>query len=103
MSTYTPHITAERREAIQRASRAVVRLAVIPEAKTPAHQRNAVVGDVMAYTDTEAWDAVAVLEWMVSAHGLIPAEEAEAERLAGQALARAGMAQQLAAGSEAGR
>lgn len=101
--TYTPHTTPERREAIRRAARAVVRLATVPEAKEPAHRQNAITGDVAAYTDTEAWDAVAALESMVYALGLVSAEEVEADRLASQTLARAELAAQLLTTSQARR
>lgn len=59
--TWSPNISSERREAIGRAGRAVVRLAVDAEAREPAHRQNVIVNDVQAFSDREAWDAVAAL------------------------------------------
>jgi len=80
--TWTPNISTDRREAIGRAGRAVVRLAAEPQAKSSAHRQNAIVNDVSAYTDREAWDAVAALEHMVWTRGLVSEQQAEAERRA---------------------
>ena len=80
--TWNPNISTERREAIGRASRAVIRLAVDPEAREPAHRQNVIVNDVRAFTDREAWDAVAALEDMVLSRGLVTAQQVEAERRA---------------------
>lgn len=80
--TWSPNISSERREAIGRAGRAVVRLAVDPEAKEPAHRQNVIVNDVQAFTDREAWDALAALEHMVLSRGLVSAQQVEAERRA---------------------
>ena len=79
--TWNPNISTERREAIGRAGRAVVRLAVDPEAKESAHRQNVIVNDVRAFTDREAWDAVAA-EDMVLSRGLVTAQQVEAERRA---------------------
>ena len=80
--TWTPNISSERREAMGRAGRAVVRLAIDPEAKEPARRQNVIVNDVQAFNDREAWDAVAVLEHMVLTRGLVSAQQIEAERRA---------------------
>lgn len=80
--TWNPNISTERREAIGRAGRAVVRLAVDPEARESAHRQNVIVNDVRAFTDREAWDAVAALEDMVLSRGLVTAQQVEAERRA---------------------
>ena len=80
--TWNPNISTERREAIGRASRAVIRLAVDPEAREPAHRQNVIVNDVRAFNDREAWDAVAALEEMVLSRGLVTAQQIEAERRA---------------------
>lgn len=80
--TWSPNISSERREAIGRAGRAVVRLAIDPEAKETAHRQSAIVNDVQAFTDREAWDAVAALEHMVLTRGLVTAQQIEAERRA---------------------
>ena len=80
--TWNPNISTERREAIGRAGRAVVRLAVDPEARESAHRQNVIVNDVRAFTDREAWDAVAALEEMVLSRGLVTAQQVEAERRA---------------------
>ena len=80
--TWNPNISTERREAIGRAGRAVVRLAVDPEAREPARRQNVIVNDVRAFTDREAWDAVAALEDMVLSRGLVTAQQVEAERRA---------------------
>ena len=80
--TWSPTISSDRREAIGRASRAVVRLAIDPEAKEPAHRQNVIVNDVQAFSDREAWDAVAALEDMVLSRGLVTAQQVEAERRA---------------------
>ncbi|WP_028708034.1 hypothetical protein [Propionicicella superfundia] len=77
--TWNPNISTERREAIGRAGRAVVRLAVDPEARESAHRQNVIVNDVRAFTDREAWDAVAALEDMVLSRGLVTAQQVEAE------------------------
>ena len=80
--TWSPNISTDRREAIGRASRAVVRLAIDPEAKEPARRQNVIVNDVQAFSDREAWDAVAALEHMVLSRGLVTAQQVEAERRA---------------------
>ena len=80
--TWNPNISTERREAIGRAGRAVVRLAVDTEARESAHRQNVIVNDVRAFTDREAWDAVAALEDMVLSRGLVTAQQVEAERRA---------------------
>lgn len=80
--TWSSNISTERREAIGRAGRAVVRLAIEPEATLPARRQNAIVNDVSAYTDREAWDAVAALEHMVVTRGLVTDQQIEAERKA---------------------
>ena len=80
--TWNPNISTERREAIGRAGRAVVRLAVDPEARESAHRQNVIVNDVRAFTDREAWDAVAALEDMVLSRGLVTAQQVDAERRA---------------------
>jgi hypothetical protein len=80
--TWSPTISSDRREAIGRASRAVVRLAIDPEAKEPAHRQNVIVNDVQAFSDREAGDAVAALEHMVLSRGLVTAQQVEAERRA---------------------
>ena len=80
--TWNPNISTERREAIGRAGRAVVRLAVDPEARESAHRQNVIVNDVRAFTDREVWDAVAALEDMVLSRGLVTAQQVEAERRA---------------------
>ena len=80
--TWNPNISTERREAIGRAGRAVVRLAVDPEARESAHRQNVIVNDVRAFTDREAWDAVTALEDMVLSRGLVTAQQVEAERCA---------------------
>lgn len=80
--TWNPNISTERREAIGRAGRAVVRLAVDPEVRESAHRQNVIVNDVRAFTDREAWDAVAALEDMVLSRGLVTAQQVEAERRA---------------------
>ncbi|QAY64982.1 hypothetical protein ET495_17325 (plasmid) [Xylanimonas allomyrinae] len=68
-------ITADRREAICRAGRAVVCLSVDHDATEPAHRQAAIVNDVRAYDAREAWDAVAALEHMVFTRGLAPATD----------------------------
>lgn len=79
----TNHTTSsDGREAISRAARAVVRLAVDPDAKEPALRQNVVVNNVDAFTDREAWDAVAALEHMTLSRGLVSAEQVEDERRA---------------------
>ena len=80
--TWSPNISSERREAIGRASRAVVRLAIDPEAKETAHRQNILVNAVQTFSDREAWDAVAALEHMVLSRGLVTAQQVEAERRA---------------------
>jgi len=80
--TWTPNMSSERREAIGRAGRAVVRLAADPAAKEPARRQSAIVNDVKAYSDREAWDAVAALEHMVLSRGLVSAQQVERERRA---------------------
>lgn len=60
----------------------MVRLAVDPEARESAHRQNVIVNDVRAFTDREAWDAVAALEDMVLSRGLVTAQQVEAERRA---------------------
>lgn len=73
--TWTPRITPDRRAAIGRAGRAVVRLAPDPTAKESAHQQNAIVNDLGACTDRMAWDAVDELERMVCRLGVVTAED----------------------------
>lgn len=80
--TWSPNISTDRREAIGRAGRAVVRLAGDAEAKEPAHRQSVIVNDVSVYSDREAWDAVAALEHMVLTRGLVTAQQIEAERRA---------------------
>jgi len=80
--TWSPNISAERREAIGRAGRAIVRLAADPEARQTARRQNVIVNDVSAYTDREAWDALAALEHMVVTRGLVSPQQIEAERRA---------------------
>lgn len=90
--TLNPTISTERREAIGRAARAVVRLAIDPEATLPAHRQNQIVNDVSLFTDRESWDAVAALEHMVFVRGLVSAEQMDTERraavLMGEEIAR---------------
>lgn len=62
---FTVHPSPERREAIRRASCAVVRLAAVPQAKAAAHRQSVIVNDLTAYTDIQAWHAVATLEGML--------------------------------------
>ena len=75
-------LSTERREAIARAARAVARLAVVADAKQSAHRQNSIINDVCAYTDAEAWDAVAALEGMVRSQGLATNTQIEADRRA---------------------
>lgn len=77
--TWNPNTSSERREAIGRARRAVARLAIDPKAAEAAHRQNVIVNDVQAFTDREAWDAVAALEHMVLTRGLVSAQQVEAE------------------------
>jgi len=79
--TWTPRTSAERREAIGRAARAVIRLAIDPSITLTARRQNTIVNEV-TYTDREAWDAVAALEDMVISRGLVTAEQADAQRRA---------------------
>lgn len=80
--TSNPPISTERCEAIGRAARAVVRLAIDHEATLPAHRQNQIVNDVSLFTDRESWDAVAALEHMVFVRGLVSAEQMDTERRA---------------------
>lgn len=80
--TWSPRVSAERREAIRRATCALVRLAVIPELDEPARRQHAIVGDVGAYSDREAWDAVCGLEDMLVKNGLVTAAQIEQARAA---------------------
>lgn len=70
-----------RREAISRATEFVVMLAAEPEATDAAHRLAATVNDHRS-TDTQAWEAVNVLEEMVHRRGLITEQQwrARAER-----------------------
>ncbi len=79
--TWNPNTSSERREAIRRAARAVVRLGVDPDAKEPAHRQNMIVNDPR-YSDREAWDAVSALEYMLTQRGLVSAQQIETERRA---------------------
>ncbi len=79
--TWSPNISMERREAIRRAARAVVRLGVDPDAKEPAHRQNAIVNSPRC-SDREAWDAVGALEHMLTQRGLVTAQQIETERRA---------------------
>lgn len=69
MRTYQKHMSETRREAICRAGRAVVRLAVDQGAVEPAERQNAIVNDPWS-GDREAWDAVQALEDMLLTRGL---------------------------------
>lgn len=79
---WSPNISSERREAIRRAARAVVRLAVDPEATEPAHRQNEIVNDARTFNDFEAWDSVDALEDMVFTRGLVSLKQIEADRRA---------------------
>ncbi len=80
--TWSPSISTDRREAIGRAGRAVVRLTVDATAKEPAHRQSVIVNDASAYSDREAWDAVAALEHMLVSRGLVTVQQIEEERRA---------------------
>lgn len=82
MSWTAAKLSTDRREAIARAARAVTRLAADTQAKQEAHQQNSIVNDVCAFTDLEAWDAVAVLEGLVLSRGLATSAQIEADRRA---------------------
>lgn len=82
MSWTAAKLSTDRREAVARAARAVTRLAVDAQAKQEAHRQNSIVNDVCAFTDREAWDAVAVLEGLVLSRGLATSAQIEADRRA---------------------
>jgi hypothetical protein len=66
--TGMPRISEDRRRAVGRAGRAVVRLAAHPEAKATAHLHSVTVNDVEHVDDATAWAAVDRLEDMVRQH-----------------------------------
>lgn len=80
-------ITTTRKDAIERAHRAADRLAAVPSQAATVADLVAIVKDTPA--DWEAWDGVVALEWMVTEHGLITAEQVEAERAVQAQSARA--------------
>lgn len=80
--TWTPTASIDRREAMSRAARAVVRLAADPSARTSARRQNDIVQDTGRFDDRDAWDAVAALEDMVVKRGLVTAAQIAAEQSA---------------------
>lgn len=68
--TWSPTGSPERRDAIARASRALVRLSCETDLTLEVRRHHHIVGDVTAYTDLEAWEAVATLEDLVDRRGL---------------------------------
>lgn len=80
----------ERREAIARAARAVVRLAADQAAQEAAKRHDAIVNDG-AFSDREAWDSVQALESMVIERGLITPEELDADHQAWKDEHKAGL------------
>ncbi|GAA1250269.1 hypothetical protein GCM10009633_23750 [Janibacter melonis] len=78
MTWFPDNITAERRQAIRRASCAVVRLAICPGMANLARRQRDIVDDVVLYGDAEAWEAVAVLEAMLVQQGIATREQIEA-------------------------
>lgn len=82
MPSWTPDISLSRREAIGRAARAIVRLAVIPDLRVEAHRQHGIVAAVTVYGDQEAAAAVAALENMLVTHALMTPEQIEADTVA---------------------
>lgn len=76
MSTYYG-ASAERREAIKRASAAMVRLAVDPEALEVGHVQMSIATNLW-FSDREAWDAVGALEYLLVHRGIVTMAEVEA-------------------------
>ena len=70
MDDHTIPASAERREAIRRAARAVVLLQIDPTATKEARRYSAVVNELHLYDDWDAWECVLNLEAMVSCRGL---------------------------------
>lgn len=80
MATKTATATADRRQAIRRAARAVVLLHIDPTATGEARRYSAVVNDVDLYDDWDAWECVLALESMVTRRGLdVDADEPQAQ------------------------
>lgn len=61
------HASELRREAIKRAASAMVRLSACPDHFTEARHFNRITTDDLLYNDTEAWEAVRILEDLVTA------------------------------------
>ena len=80
-------ITTTRKDAIERAHRAADRLAVVPSQAATVADLVAIVESTPA--DWEAWDGVVTLEWMVTEHRLVTAEQIEDERAEQSRAARA--------------